>query len=86
MIILEDPEEGEMDEILTFEEIEARYAPDWVLIGDVTTDEFLNILSGRVLFHSPDREEIARKVLDHPPGRYALQYLGTFSDDVVLVL
>ena len=26
-----------MDEFLTIDEIEARYAPDWVLIGDPQT-------------------------------------------------
>ena len=75
-----------MDEILTFEEIEARYAPEWVLIGEPTTDEFLAVRSGRVLFHSTDRDEVARKVRDYPPGRYAIQYLGTFPDDMALVL
>jgi hypothetical protein len=75
-----------MDEILTIEQIEARYAPEWVLIGDPNTDESLAIRSGRVLFHSPDRQEVCRKAMDHPPGRYALWFLGTFPDDVALVL
>jgi hypothetical protein len=43
-----------MDEVLTFEAIEARLAPDWVLIGEPQTDEHLRVISGRVLFHGPD--------------------------------
>ena len=75
-----------LDEILTIEEIEHRYAPEWVLIGDPITDESLAVRSGKVLFHSTDREEVCRKAMDHPPGRYALWFLGTFPDDLTLVL
>ena len=46
-----------MDEILTIEEIEARYAPDWVLIGEPQTDESLRVQAGKVLFHGPDQDE-----------------------------
>ena len=31
--------EVHMDEILTVEQIEARFAPDWVLIGEPQTDD-----------------------------------------------
>jgi hypothetical protein len=47
-----------MDEILTIDEIKARYAPDWVLISEPQTDEFHHVHAGRVLFHSLDREEV----------------------------
>ena len=75
-----------MDEILSMEEIEARYAPEWVLIGEPATDETQAVRSGRVLFHSPDRREVCRQLQEHPPGRYALWYLGGFPDDLALVL
>ena len=39
-----------MDEILTYDQIKSRYAPDWVLIGDLVTADDLEVLSGRVLF------------------------------------
>ncbi len=42
-----------MNEILTIEQIQTRYAPDWVLIGDPDTDETLRVRAGKVLFHSP---------------------------------
>ena len=75
-----------MDEVLTIEEIKARYAPDWVLIGEPQTDEALNLLWGKVLFHSPDQDEVCLKAREYPPGRYALEFLGTIPDDLVLVL
>ena len=75
-----------MDEILTIDEIQARYAPDWVLIGDPQTDESLRVRAGKVLFHSPDQDEVCRKAAECPPGRYALRFLGTVPEDLVLVL
>ena len=75
-----------MDEVLPIEEIEARHAPEWLLIGEPETDEALRIRAGKVLLHGPDRDEVCRKAMDHPPGRYALRYPGTIPEDVVLIL
>lgn len=73
-----------MSEILSFDEIKARYAPDWVLVGDIQTDESLVLQSGRVLLHGPDQDELCRKAMEYPPGRYALEYLGTYLEQLVL--
>ena len=78
--------EVEMDEVLTMAEIKARYAPDWVLIGELRTDDHLNVLSGKVLFHGPDRDEVHRKAGELRPGRFAVQYLGTYPEHLVLAL
>ncbi len=74
------------DQILTMEEIEARYAPDWVLIGDLRTNEDLTDISGRVLFHSPDRDEVHRKAREIRPGRFAVFYLGEYPEHMALNL
>jgi hypothetical protein len=78
--------DADMNEILTIDEIKARYAPEWVLVGEPETDEALELQAGRVLFHGPDRDEVCRKAMEYPPGRYALQFLGTIPEDLVLVL
>jgi hypothetical protein len=75
-----------MDEVLTVEEIETRFAPEWVLIGEPQTDENLSLRAGRVLFHSPDRDEVYRKARELRPGRFAVRYLGTWPEDMALVL
>ena len=75
-----------MRETLTLDEIEARYAPDWVLIGEPRTDENLNVQAGKVLFHSPDRDEVYRKARELRPGRFAVYYLGTWPENMALVL
>ena len=75
-----------MDEVLTIGEIESRFAPDWVLIGEPQTDEKLAVLGGKVLFHSPDRDEVCRKAGELRPGRFAIHYLGSWPEDMALVL
>ena len=75
-----------MDEILTMEEIEARYAPDWVLIAEPETDENLNVLAGKVLYHSTDRDDVYRKAKEFRLDRIAVFWLGTWPDDLELVL
>jgi hypothetical protein len=74
-----------MGEVLTVEEIEARYAPYWVLIGDPETDGEQRLLRGRVLFTSTDSDEIYRKAAELNLGRIAVRYLGTWPDDMALV-
>jgi hypothetical protein len=75
-----------MGETLTIQEIEARYAPHWVLIGEPETDDQQHLLGGRVLYCSPDREEIYRKATEMQLDRIAVRFLGTWPDDLALVL
>lgn len=75
-----------MDEILSIDEIKARFAPDWVLIGDPQTDEAQRLRGGRVLFHSPDREEVYRRAIELRPGHFAFRYLGEVPEDMAFVL
>ena len=75
-----------MDEVLTIDEIKARYAPDWVLIGEPRTDEFQRLHAGKVLFHSPDREAVYRKAGELQPGHFAFRYLGELPQDMAFVL
>ena len=75
--------DANVDELLSIDEIKARFAPEWVLIGEPETDEALELRAGKVLFHGADRDEVCRKAMDYPPGRYALQFLGTIPNDRV---
>ncbi len=74
-----------MDEFLTIEEIETRYAPDWVLIVEPDVDEFQHVRGGKVLFHSPDRDAVWHKAFELKLGHIAVRYLGTIPDDMVFV-
>ncbi len=75
-----------MDEMLSIEEIEARFAPEWVLISEPQTDAEQRLLGGRVLFHGSDRDELYRKAREWGLERIAVRYLGTWPEDMALVL
>lgn len=47
-----------MTEILTITEINERYPDEWVLIGEPETDESLEVLRGKVLYHGKSRDEM----------------------------
>ncbi len=62
-----------MENVLPLTEIEARYLSEWVLIGDPLTDESQHLTAGVVLFHSPERDEVDRKLLELRPTRFAFR-------------
>jgi hypothetical protein len=75
-----------MDEVLSIEEIEARYPSEWILIVDPTTNEALEVLRGRVAWHSKDRDEVYRKAIELRPRRAAHLYTGTIPENTAAVL
>ena len=77
---------NDMTERQTIEEIEARFPSEWVLIVDPETDQVQHLLAGRVLFHSQDRDEVDRKLLEVRPPRFALRYLGDFPEHMAMIL
>ena len=79
-------EEVDVNELLTVDEIEARFAPEWVLIGEPRTDEGQRLLAGIVLHHSLDRDEVYRKAGELQLDWIAVRYLGTWPEDMALVL
>jgi hypothetical protein len=75
-----------VSDVLKIEEIEAHFPAEWVLIGDPQTDAEQRLLAGTVLFHSPKRDEVDRKLLELRPSRFAFRYLGNVPEDLALVL
>ena len=75
-----------MGEVLTLEEMESRFPSEWVLIGDPQTDADHTLTVGRVLFHSPDRDEADRKLLELRPHRFAVRYMGPLPEHMAMVL
>ena len=75
-----------MVEILSMAEIQIRYAPDWVLIADPYVNDQLEVLSGKVVFHSPDRSEVWCKATELKLEKVAVRYLGEVPEHMVLSL
>jgi hypothetical protein len=75
-----------MDEVLTLAEIQSRYDSEWVLIEDPEVDEDLEIVRGKVLWHSKDRDEVYRKDMELRPRSAAYLYTGKLPTDAAVVL
>lgn len=76
------------DEILTMDEIKNRFNSEWVLIADPETDQFHNVLSGKVIYHNSDRLVFDREVLqlDSHPKDFAVFFTGKTPEGVSYLL
>lgn len=75
-----------MSELLTIAEIRTRYASEWILLEDPETGPHLEVVGGRLLFHSKDRDEVYRQALKRRPRHSAVLYTGSLPGDVAVVL
>ena len=75
-----------MGEFLTLEEIERRYAPDWVLINNPQTDENCRVLAGEVVTTSKNSDDLYRRATELDLDNIAVRYLGTWPEDMALLL
>ena len=75
-----------MAEIMSIEEINARFDSEWVLIEDPETTELFEVKRGKVLWHSKDRDEVYRKAMELRPKHSAFLYIGKPPKDMVIVL
>ena len=76
----------EIDREMTMEEIEQEFDQEWVLINDPVTDEVLNILSGRVRFHSKSRDEVHEAAMRLGSKRVATEFVGKLPEGIRILL
>lgn len=75
-----------MEKALSIAEIEAQFDAEWVLIEDPQTNDALEVQSGKVLYHSKNRDEFDRKVLEFQPQHFAVLFTGAVPEDMEFVL
>ena len=75
-----------MDDILTIAQIEAQFASEWVLVEAPQTNHALEVQSGRVRWHSKDREEVYRQAVVLRPKRFAILYTGKMPEGTAIIL
>lgn len=75
-----------MDSLLSIAEIETQFESEWVLVEDPETNDALEVQSGRVSFHSKDRDEVYRKTIELRPKRFAMLYTGKMPENTAIVL
>ncbi len=55
---------------MTIEEIETQFDGEWVLFGDPEINEYLEVVRGKVLSHSADRDEVNRFMAPLPDDEF----------------
>ena len=75
-----------MNETISFSEIQAKYDMEWVLLEDPVADKWHKIKSGKVLWHSQDRDDVYRKARELKPKHSAVLRIGKIPHDTVIVL
>ena len=75
-----------MSEVLTMDELKARYPDEHLLLVDYETNEFGQVIGGRVLCHSKDAEEMWRQGIALRPKRSAHVFTRTTPDETIYIL
>src|SRR5215210_7125480 len=75
-----------MNRVLTVAQIEEQFESEWVLVEDPDTNDALEVQSGKVRWHSKDRDEVYRKAVELRPKRFAMLYTGRMPEDTAVVL
>lgn len=75
-----------MNEVLTMSEIESQFDGEWVLVEDPELTPQLEVLRGKVLYHSKERDDVYQKGIELRPKHSAYLYLGQMPENMVIVL
>ena len=73
-------------QIMTQSEIEEQFANEWVLVEDPEFDANDVLLSGKILWHSTDRDEVYRKDLELRPRSAAYLFTGPTPENIAINL
>ena len=71
---------------MKIKEIEEEYKDEWVLIACKDIDENFNVKEGEVFYHSKDKNEVYRKMLELRPKDCAIEYTGKVPEDLAVML
>lgn len=75
-----------MKEFFTRAEIFEQFPGEWVLVINPRTDKALNVLGGKVVCHSKDRDQVYRKAVDMKPKDFTVVYTGNIPKGSAVVL
>lgn len=80
------PAKPERDTVMTLQEMKKEFDSEWILVGDPETDETMEVIKGKVLCHSKDRDEVYREAVKLRPKHSAIVYTGEMPPDTAIVL
>ena len=75
-----------MSKVMTVMEIKNQFKAEWILIGEPDVTKDLEVKSGKVLWHSKDRDEVYRKARELKPQHSAILYTGSLPKGTAVIL
>ena len=75
-----------MDEVMSWAEIEETFNGEWVLIEDPELSPVLQVIRGKVIFHSKDRAAVDAKMQELPRMHHAVKHIGGLPEGLEMVL
>ena len=75
-----------MNEVMTWAEIEAAFDGEWVLIEDPEATPMIEIIRGKVVFHSKDKKEVHKKMRELDLRYFAVMFMGDEPKDLEYIL
>lgn len=75
-----------MNEVMTIQDIEKTFESEWVLVADPELTPQSEVISGKVIYHCADRDELYRKMGELKPKHSAILYTGSIPEDLVMML
>ena len=75
-----------MEKMMPVAQIEKKYKSEWVLLSDPELDKNNQIVRGKVVFHSKDRDKVYQKAAELKPKFFATLFTGKLPKDMAIVL
>lgn len=63
-----------------------KYKNEWILIECKQVDENFEVVEGEILYHSKDKDELYKKLLELKPKNCAIEYTGKIPEDLAVML
>ena len=75
-----------MNQVMTMTEIETQFDNEWILVEAPVFDSDGEVVRGKVLWHSKDRDEVYRRDLEMRPRNAAYLYTGPTPENILINL
>jgi hypothetical protein len=75
-----------MEHEMKVEDMRTQFEGEWILVEDPHTNEALEVVSGKVLHHGKDRDEVYREAVARRPKRSAILFTGQMPQNTAIVL
>ena len=74
------------NETLSMRKIRSKFKDEWVLVENPELTKDLQVVRGKVVWHSKDRDEVYRKALELRPKSPAFLFTGKLPKDMAIIL